>query len=239
MRKTEDLTGRRFGKLFVIEPAEAYYTKTGGKKAQWRCRCDCGRERIVRASYLKRGDATYCGMCEPLRWGGRHHRLCRNCVHSEWDAHQKAWTCRKDADPSEAKSECDQFWCAPEDKLSGTRNRASTCFVCGKPIYTVGNRDVPIYCEEHREYAERDSEIIREAPKELLFSLVAGIFLQARTDYLTNKDGQRSDAELFLTSNWAQDLSLDGFDAMKVLESLNEEMKDGTGRIKRSDSGEG
>ena len=35
----EDLTGKRYGKLTVIE--RIY--KTGNKRTSWRCKCDCGK----------------------------------------------------------------------------------------------------------------------------------------------------------------------------------------------------
>ena len=61
----------------------------------------------------------------------------------------------------------------------------------------------------------------------MLFSLIAAIFRQARTDYLTNLDGQRSDAEVFLRGEWAQDLSLDGYDVERLFQILDEEAGDG------------
>ena len=53
-----DLTGQRFGKLTAIEIAEH-----GGshKPVKWRCKCDCGRERIVDSQLLRNGIATDCG----------------------------------------------------------------------------------------------------------------------------------------------------------------------------------
>lgn len=51
-----NLAGQRFGSLTVLEPAE----KRGGQK-YWKCRCDCGKETIVRQSYLKSGKTKSCG----------------------------------------------------------------------------------------------------------------------------------------------------------------------------------
>lgn len=96
------------------------------------------------------------------------------------------------------------------------------CLVCHKDIpYPM------IYCEEHRQCVEEDDKIIREAPQELLFSLIAGIFLRAREDYIFNTDGQRSDAEVFLRNEWAQELSLSGFDPDKLIEIMDEEIENG------------
>lgn len=56
----KDLTGKRFGKLTVIERAE---NKGSGHntKAQWKCICDCGNEKIVPACMLNNGHTTSCG----------------------------------------------------------------------------------------------------------------------------------------------------------------------------------
>lgn len=53
----EDLVGRRFGRLLVVEQCEGrlrgMYT--------WRCKCDCGTTRIVPTSALNTGNTTSCG----------------------------------------------------------------------------------------------------------------------------------------------------------------------------------
>lgn len=58
-RKKLQLTGQRFGKLVVINPAENV-----GRRTAWRCRCDCGREITVTTSHLREGHTTSCG-CRP------------------------------------------------------------------------------------------------------------------------------------------------------------------------------
>ena len=52
-----NLTGQRFGKLLVIE----YNGSDKGKRALYKCRCDCGTETIVRADSLRGGLTTSCG----------------------------------------------------------------------------------------------------------------------------------------------------------------------------------
>ena len=52
----EDLTGRVFGKLTVLEQAE---WKNG--TSYWRCRCECGNETTVRYAYLITGHTKSCG----------------------------------------------------------------------------------------------------------------------------------------------------------------------------------
>ena len=55
-RKKLDLTGQRYGKLTVLTPAE----NVGGRTA-WLCRCDCGRETVVKSQHLRAGHTKSCG----------------------------------------------------------------------------------------------------------------------------------------------------------------------------------
>lgn len=57
MTKLQDLTGKRFGRLVVVE-RDASYQK---KSTKWVCKCDCGRVVSVFASNLVRGTSTSCG----------------------------------------------------------------------------------------------------------------------------------------------------------------------------------
>ncbi len=60
MPKSENLIGKRFGKLVVMEKLpekqDRYFT--------WRCKCDCGGEIVVNTKRLTRGTITDCG-CVP------------------------------------------------------------------------------------------------------------------------------------------------------------------------------
>ena len=70
MRK-KDLTGKRFGHLTVIAPAENINGRTA-----WRCRCDCGKTVVVKTKYLTNGDTTSCGHVHiPDLTGQRFGRL--------------------------------------------------------------------------------------------------------------------------------------------------------------------
>ena len=67
MAKAEDLTGRRFGNLKVLERAQ---NRNG--RVCWLCRCDCGNEKVVSAHDLKAGKCKTCG--------GRSHRISTNMI---------------------------------------------------------------------------------------------------------------------------------------------------------------
>jgi hypothetical protein len=52
--------GERFGRLVVVEFA-GYRHYKGGRLAWWRCRCDCGREEVLRPSRIKaKGECKHC-----------------------------------------------------------------------------------------------------------------------------------------------------------------------------------
>lgn len=53
-KKYGDLTGKKFGKLTVIERADDYIAKSGLHTMQWLCKCDCGNEIVMKDSVLKR-----------------------------------------------------------------------------------------------------------------------------------------------------------------------------------------
>jgi hypothetical protein len=51
-----DLTGRRFGRWTVVS-----FARTNGVHPRWNCACDCGTQREVDGSLLRRGNSTSCG----------------------------------------------------------------------------------------------------------------------------------------------------------------------------------
>jgi hypothetical protein len=61
--KLIDLTGQRFGRLVAIRRAEDYCppSKPRGGYPQWLCRCDCGKERVIKAGSLTKGATRSCG----------------------------------------------------------------------------------------------------------------------------------------------------------------------------------
>ena len=74
--KRDKLKGQRFGKLLVIDDLEE--TKNGSSMCL--CLCECGKQKIVRASCLKEGSTTSCG-CKKIKYGvskkGENARLMR------------------------------------------------------------------------------------------------------------------------------------------------------------------
>lgn len=80
MGQLVDLTGRRFGRLSVVERAGS----DKSKRATWKCVCECGNEVIVQGNSLLHGATTSCGCYHRERTseirtthGGRKERLYR------------------------------------------------------------------------------------------------------------------------------------------------------------------
>ena len=61
MGKLIDLTGRRFGRLTVIERVENHITSGGHPAVKWRCKCDCGNYVDVVSGRLLTGNTKSCG----------------------------------------------------------------------------------------------------------------------------------------------------------------------------------
>jgi hypothetical protein len=67
MAAFRDLLGQKFGRLLVVARAPS-----ARKRTMWRCRCDCSREKVVRASHLTRLLIRSCGcICSAENLTGR------------------------------------------------------------------------------------------------------------------------------------------------------------------------
>lgn len=62
MIKTKNnLKGKVFGKLTVIEQVDDYISPSGQHKVQWKCDCECGNTIVVRGNYLTENRVKSCG----------------------------------------------------------------------------------------------------------------------------------------------------------------------------------
>ena len=68
--KYNDLTGRRFGRLTVVERAP----DDDHGNILWYCKCDCGGEKRTRSNALTSGKATSCGCVQKRRAAEAHTR---------------------------------------------------------------------------------------------------------------------------------------------------------------------
>jgi hypothetical protein len=79
-----DLVGSRIGRLTVLERAP-----NAGRRTTWRCRCDCGTEKVINTQILRRASTRSCGCyaaelrearaASLVRHGESHTRL-----HNTW-----------------------------------------------------------------------------------------------------------------------------------------------------------
>lgn len=123
MRKTEDLTGRRFGHLIVVEKMK----ERQDRYCLWRCRCDCGGEVCVNTKRLKRGTVTNCG-CIPkstARNGAKREELTGRRFGSLTVLHpaknykgRTCWVCRCD---------CGNLCTAASHELKAGRIKSCGC----------------------------------------------------------------------------------------------------------------
>ena len=83
--KLENLTGKVFGRLTVLQRAESV-----NKRTKWLCSCDCGNEIIVEAYNLKSGHTQSCGCWQ------REATSKANTTHGKRDTRlYRIWNCMK------------------------------------------------------------------------------------------------------------------------------------------------
>ena len=58
--KLKDLRGERIGLLTVLERADNIISPSGHSEVMWKCQCDCGNIKIIRAATLRNGQKS-CG----------------------------------------------------------------------------------------------------------------------------------------------------------------------------------
>ena len=82
MSKRIDLTGRKIGKLTVIQ----YAGNDKGKNARWECRCDCGRRTVVAGNHLRNGHTQSCGCLQRDRASSSNtkHGGSKTRLHKTW-----------------------------------------------------------------------------------------------------------------------------------------------------------
>lgn len=81
MSRVVDMTGLRLGRLTVIGRADSI-----AGKAAWLCRCDCGKETVVRGYSLRNGDTQSCGCLheEIIARGNFVHGASRSRLYGIW-----------------------------------------------------------------------------------------------------------------------------------------------------------
>ena len=83
MPSFNDLTGQRFGKLTAIS-VHSKASRNPWKQMTWLCKCDCGRELVVRQGNLRAGNTKSCG-CLRLENKGAYEPN-PNRLYNSWSA---------------------------------------------------------------------------------------------------------------------------------------------------------
>jgi hypothetical protein len=83
-----NLTGRRFGRLVAV----AREGSDGSGGATWRCRCDCGQEKVISAHSLNKGRTVSCGCWNRTRPRATHGEASPSTRTTEY----RIWSAMKD-----------------------------------------------------------------------------------------------------------------------------------------------
>lgn len=99
--ETEDLTGRKFGRLTVIERSKDHIGRRGKHLPMWLCRCECGTKKIVYTGNLKQGSVRSCGCIMTEDLTGRKFNMLTVIKQAETKVSKNGnrtvmWQCRCD-----------------------------------------------------------------------------------------------------------------------------------------------
>lgn len=75
--------GQRFNHLVVLSQAESKIEKSGNKRRQWLCKCDCGNTKIVTTDSLMRSNVKSCGCLKKIS-PNRTHQMSKTRLYTIW-----------------------------------------------------------------------------------------------------------------------------------------------------------
>ena len=84
-RTLDDITGKRFGRWLVVEKADS---TNGVCNSIWKCKCDCGNEKLIKGIALIRGKSRSCGCFKTDICKNRFykHGMHDTKVYQSWEA---------------------------------------------------------------------------------------------------------------------------------------------------------
>ncbi len=88
-RKSEDITGKKFGYLIAIKRVKVEMNKNDSG-ARWLFKCICGKKVIKRVSSVKKGNGDNCG----CKWGEKVMKT-KGIKEYEWLYGKLKWRCQK------------------------------------------------------------------------------------------------------------------------------------------------
>ena len=81
MQRAIDITGQKFHRLRVLRRA----ITASHREAQWLCVCDCGTEKVLTGSVLRRGDTKSCGCLNVEQLRNRAtHGMSKTPTYKNW-----------------------------------------------------------------------------------------------------------------------------------------------------------
>jgi len=113
-----DLTGKRFGKLIVIERDFAEREKN--KTPHWKCICDCGIVKSVSGKSLRGGFTKFCQNCIDVAFKGK--RFDRLVVIKKTEEY-----CPTQGYYWECKCDCGNICFAPRNRLENGQKKSCGC----------------------------------------------------------------------------------------------------------------
>lgn len=103
-RNFKDLAGQTFGKLTVISQGPNYIAH-GKKFSRWKCRCECGEERLVHRTSLLSGGSKSCG-CSVAEFVSKSRT---SHGHNRRHKRSRTYTCYHHMIERCYKPKCDRF----------------------------------------------------------------------------------------------------------------------------------
>jgi hypothetical protein len=129
MMKLKNMSGQRFGRWLVIERVGS---DSGNGAAMWKCKCDCGNERIVNGTTLRRGHSKSCGCLRKETKSNQHTINLIGQRIDRWTVVERAGSrIREDGHASSEalwKCRCD---CGNERIIGGSSLRSGGTKSCG------------------------------------------------------------------------------------------------------------
>lgn len=175
----KNITGQRFGKLVVLE----YIGKNKNKSSLWRCKCDCGNEKIAPSTTLLRGDCNSCGCLHDKQikdlTGQIFGKLTALYYIKGKDGKQGKWHCK-----CECGNECDVF------RSNLTRLHTTSC---GCQVKSIGEKNIEKLLIKNNIKYLRDSTFFKDlrSKKEKILRYDFIIFEDERPVRIIEFDGRQ------------------------------------------------
>lgn len=151
MGKFIDLTGKRFGKLVVIERVN---------KNKWKCKCDCGNTTLVQTGCLNNGSTIGCGCARKGSGirdvaGRQFGRLKAIRPTDKRNCNEVVWECMCD---------CGSITMVPVGKLTSGNTQSCGCLKTetGEEIMKIGRERVKKYYHDGTYILNIKTETIRD-----------------------------------------------------------------------------